>query len=79
MRPRPSPIAAPALLLQPLSAYRPHGNAPIVHPWGLPLAQGLAGPCHWVEIGSLYGHDAFLKEAAVINPIIGQALQEIRT
>jgi homoserine O-acetyltransferase len=41
------------------------------------LAQGLAGPCRWVEISSLFGHDAFLKEGAVINPIIRQALEEI--
>ncbi len=41
------------------------------------LAQGLAGPCRIVELNSLYGHDAFLKESAVINPIIRQALEEI--
>ena len=38
------------------------------------LASRLAGPCKWVELSSLFGHDAFLKEGAVINPIIQKAI-----
>jgi len=43
------------------------------------LSRHLAGPCQWVELNSLYGHDAFLKEAAVINPIIRKVLEDIPT
>ncbi|MFO1465243.1 MAG: homoserine O-succinyltransferase [Steroidobacteraceae bacterium] len=41
------------------------------------LSQRLAGVTQWVELSSLYGHDAFLKEGAVINPIIGKVLEDI--
>ena len=40
------------------------------------LAAQLQGPCSFVELSSLFGHDAFLKEGAVINPIIQKALLE---
>ncbi len=43
------------------------------------LAARLGGPCHWVELSSLFGHDFFLKEGEVINPIIQQALLESLT
>jgi homoserine O-acetyltransferase len=43
------------------------------------LAAQLRGPCSWVELSSLFGHDAFLKEGAVINPIIQKALLETRS
>ena len=43
------------------------------------LAAQLQGPCSWVELSSLYGHDAFLKEGAIINPIIQKALLEIHS
>jgi homoserine O-acetyltransferase/O-succinyltransferase len=38
------------------------------------LARRLAGPCTLVELSSLYGHDAFLKEAAALAPIFAKAL-----
>jgi homoserine O-acetyltransferase len=34
----------------------------------------LAGPTTFVEISSLYGHDAFLKEADVLRKVFAQAL-----
>ena len=40
------------------------------------LSARLGGPSHWVELSSLFGHDAFLKEGPVINPIIQRALLE---
>jgi homoserine O-acetyltransferase len=40
------------------------------------LAARLAGPAHLVEINSIFGHDAFLKEAAMINPVLQKALAE---
>jgi homoserine O-acetyltransferase len=40
------------------------------------LRERLAGPCHFVEISSIYGHDAFLKEGATLNPIVERALAE---
>ena len=40
------------------------------------LASRLAGPTRFVEINSIYGHDAFLKESAVLNPILNNALAE---
>jgi homoserine O-acetyltransferase len=43
------------------------------------LAARLAGPARLVEINSIYGHDAFLKESAVLNPILKNALAEQTT
>lgn len=43
------------------------------------LARLLAGPVHCVEVDSLYGHDFFLKESAIINPIVRRALEEVPT
>lgn len=40
------------------------------------LASRLAGSTRFVEINSIYGHDAFLKESAVLNPILNNALAE---
>jgi homoserine O-acetyltransferase len=40
------------------------------------LAAALAGPTQLVEINSIFGHDAFLKESAVLNPILRGALAE---
>ncbi len=40
------------------------------------LASRLAGWTRLVEINSIYGHDAFLKESAVLNPILTNALAE---
>ena len=40
------------------------------------LAARLAGSARFVEINSIYGHDAFLKESAVLNPILNNALAE---
>jgi homoserine O-acetyltransferase len=38
------------------------------------LQQRLAGPTVLIEIGSLFGHDAFLKEAAALQQVFAQAL-----
>jgi homoserine O-acetyltransferase/O-succinyltransferase len=40
------------------------------------LAARLGGPRQLIEINSIFGHDAFLKEAAVLNPILKRALAE---
>jgi homoserine O-acetyltransferase len=40
----------------------------------LSLHQSLAGPKVLVEISSLFGHDAFLKEAAALQQVFAQAL-----
>jgi homoserine O-acetyltransferase len=40
------------------------------------LHESLGGPARLVEIDSIYGHDAFLKEGAVLQPIFEQALTE---
>jgi homoserine O-acetyltransferase len=40
------------------------------------LAARLAGPSRLIEINSIFGHDAFLKESAVLNPILNNALVE---
>jgi homoserine O-acetyltransferase len=37
------------------------------------LARDYGGPCRLHEIDSLYGHDAFLKEAALLGPILSAA------
>jgi homoserine O-acetyltransferase len=39
------------------------------------LRQRLAGRATLVELSSLYGHDAFLKETTALRPIFAQALQ----
>ncbi len=38
------------------------------------LRSRLAGPARLVEISSLYGHDAFLKESAALRPIFDEML-----
>lgn len=38
------------------------------------LKQRLAGPVELIELSSLYGHDAFLKERAALRPVIARAL-----
>lgn len=38
------------------------------------LQARLAGPVEFIELSSLYGHDAFLKERAALRPIIAGAL-----
>ena len=40
------------------------------------LARRLQGPAQLVEINSIYGHDAFLTEGAVLKPIVANALTE---
>lgn len=44
----------------------------------LELRDCLAGPVEFVELSSLYGHDAFLKEVAALRAVFAQALQESR-
>jgi homoserine O-acetyltransferase/O-succinyltransferase len=43
------------------------------------LAARLGGPRRFVEINSIFGHDAFLKEGALLNPILRAALAEQST
>jgi homoserine O-acetyltransferase len=43
------------------------------------LAARLAGPTRLVAVNSIFGHDAFLKESAVLNPLLKSALAEQRT
>jgi homoserine O-acetyltransferase len=43
------------------------------------LAARLGGPRRLVDIHSIFGHDAFLKESAVLNPLIAAALAEQMT
>lgn len=40
------------------------------------LHDALAGPCDLVEIDSLFGHDSFLKEYAVLGPILSEFTKE---
>ena len=43
------------------------------------LSARLNGPRQLIEINSIFGHDAFLKETAALTPIIKQALAEQKT
>jgi homoserine O-acetyltransferase/O-succinyltransferase len=43
------------------------------------LSARLNGPRQLIEINSIFGHDAFLKEGAALTPIIKLALAEYRT
>jgi homoserine O-acetyltransferase len=43
------------------------------------LAGRLGGATRLVEVNSIFGHDAFLKEAALLNPILRNALAEHST
>jgi homoserine O-acetyltransferase len=43
------------------------------------LAARLAGPTRLVELSSIYGHDAFLKESALLNSVLRHALAEQAT
>jgi homoserine O-acetyltransferase len=40
------------------------------------LAARLGGPRRLVEVSSIFGHDAFLKESATLQPIVEKALSE---
>ena len=39
------------------------------------LADRITAPCELVELESIYGHDAFLKEVKALRPILAQALE----
>jgi homoserine O-acetyltransferase len=39
------------------------------------LRDRLAGTCQLIEINSLYGHDAFLKETAILRDVFAQSLE----
>jgi len=41
------------------------------------LAGRLGGPCHFIALNSLYGHDAFLTEGVTLKPIVERALLEV--
>ncbi len=38
------------------------------------LSNRLAAPCTLIELSSLYGHDAFLKEVEALRPVLARAL-----
>ena len=40
------------------------------------LAARLNGPRQLIEINSIFGHDAFLKEGAALTPIVKRAVTE---
>jgi homoserine O-acetyltransferase len=42
------------------------------------FAATCAGPCNLVEISSIYGHDAFLKEETIVADVLCRALEPIR-
>jgi homoserine O-acetyltransferase len=42
------------------------------------FAAACAGPCDLVEISSIYGHDAFLKEEKVVADVLRRALEQTR-
>lgn len=69
----PARITTPAALL----GVREDTLVPI---WQLrELRDGLGGPCRLDEVSSIYGHDAFLKEGAVVSRFLIRALdQEVR-
>lgn len=47
----------------------------LVPPWQLrELSNALAGPSELVEIDSIYGHDAFLKEVDALSAVVERAL-----
>lgn len=47
----------------------------LVPPWQLrPLAAALAGPTRLIELHSVFGHDAFLKEVGAVSRIVRDAL-----
>ena len=49
----------------------------LVPPWQLrALAERLGGPVRLIEISSIYGHDAFLKEVGAVSDIINRTLGE---
>lgn len=39
------------------------------------LAEGVTAPCNLVELESIFGHDAFLKEVEALRPILVRALE----
>ncbi|HVS62017.1 MAG TPA: homoserine O-succinyltransferase [Thermoanaerobaculia bacterium] len=43
------------------------------------LARRLAGPCRLVEIDSIYGHDAFLKEVELVGRLLHRSLIDLGT
>ena len=55
-----------------LVAVRQDQLVPIEQMWA--LAEQLGGDGTWVEIDSLYGHDAFLKEDRLLAPVVIEAL-----
>jgi homoserine O-acetyltransferase len=67
----PSKIEAASTLV----AVRSDQLVPIEHMWALNRCLRAS---EWVEIASLYGHDAFLKETETLNGILGSCLGEGR-
>jgi homoserine acetyltransferase len=39
------------------------------------LAAGITAPCNLIELESIFGHDAFLKEVEALRPILVRALE----
>jgi homoserine O-acetyltransferase len=66
---------SPELITVPVTLIAVAGDT-LVPPWQMvELQRRLAGPAALVEIGSIYGHDAFLKHPHVLGPIISTALR----
>ena len=42
------------------------------------FAAACAGPCELIEISSIYGHDAFLKEEKIVADVLRRALEQAR-
>lgn len=66
----------PARISTPTTLVSVEGDA-LVPPWQMrALAERLGGPTRSIEIPSIYGHDAFLKEVGVVSEIIHATLYE---
>lgn len=66
----------PALITTPTTLVAVQGDA-LVPPWQMrTLAERLGGPVLSIEIPSIYGHDAFLKEVDAVSEIIHTTLSE---
>ena len=64
----------PAQVTVPVTLIAVAGDT-LVPPWQMEqLKRRLPGPAAFIEISSIYGHDAFLKHPHVLGPIISTAL-----
>ena len=64
----------PESVMVPCTLVAVHGDV-LTPPWQIrELHQRLGGSARLVEINSIYGHDAFLKEVSILTPVIADAL-----